>query len=99
MRAGSRKASDSVMRMERGVRFSRPARSAMSLTDPLTSASSQDRAVAIVRISRLRSSDSIGRLGAVEQHGSRRARRTRDAGLVQGTDNVSGVLRSFGSAL
>ena len=39
----------------------------MSLTDPLTSASSQDRAVAMLRISRLRSSDSIGRLGAVEE--------------------------------
>ena len=71
----------------------------MSLTDPLTSASSQDRAAASTN----GSAGCVrpihrGRLGAVEELGSRRARRTRDAGLVQGIDNVSVVLRSFGSA-
>src|SRR5579872_6072306 len=42
MRAESRKASDRVMRIERGVRFSRAASSATSPTDPLTRSSRID---------------------------------------------------------
>jgi mono/diheme cytochrome c family protein len=47
---------------QRGVRFSRAASSATSPTDPLTRFSSQDRALTMLRISRFRSSHSIGRL-------------------------------------
>ena len=50
IRAGSSKASDSVMRIERWVRLWLAASSAMSAIVPLTSPSSQERAVAMARI-------------------------------------------------
>ena len=53
---------------------------------PLTSPSSHERAVAMPRVRRLRSSASILRLGSLGESGSRRARRTRETGLIQGID-------------
>ena len=63
MIAGSRKANDNIIRIERSVRFSRFASPDTSETVPATSSSSQRRAKAIALSRRACSSTRIGRTG------------------------------------
>jgi len=97
MIAGSRKANDIIIRIERSVRFPRLASPDTSATVPETSSSSQRRAKAIPLSSRACSSTRIGRTRPSDVAGGMMSRRRVEDGFRQSTIVTSDAPSSIAS--